>query len=717
MEHTLGFHPPIIPFHFKTSIHFLPRCTISCSLWHTLTVSSLRARLPRLDGIFIDHDSNLENLGTADYEYSLSPYDSDADDYPIDDSKIIKTRNKHIWIKPGMTIDDAHSMTHITTKDDWTHETKYAAHSQNIIWAHRKQAIEEVLKSNAPAAVLTRVQERLDQVDYGTILRRLATQRKWSKQHQVFEWMKQHVKLTPPCFTTYISSMGKAGYPIRALQAFKNQSDRAIRINVIVCNSLFKALIVNGKVDAAFLLFDHLKLEGLTPNMETYKVLLSGCAKHRSAYTRAESFLQEMAAIGLQPDSFVFSSLLNVCAAFGLEEEAKSVLEKMEKAGVSMNRYHYCALLNLYAETQKSHEAEKLFLEIQERHVRFDRAILCNLMKVYRNSGLLAEARNIFDAMERFGFPPDESAYCIMMDSYAKSGNVKEAHYLFQEMKARGLKFGCYSYCILISSYSKMGRVDAIELLVEELNNRPRESLDIVFFNNLLKTYCQLGIMEGILKTMKMMDEEKVAPDRATFNILISFFCKEELFDLAKTTLHDLMNQGMHPNVNSYTPIVLELVKTGNLDRAVIAYNEMRNFGIAPSLLILEALIESSCKSKRMEDAVRFLKDLKENDLLLQSGSLEFLLISIGENTQLIREVFKAVDPLNLEGVNFDTVLMSYGQHGCLDAVREMLELMGEYGFQASKEVVYHLGSRLIKGHTLEDSQSSQRISRQSLIF
>lgn len=104
-------------------------------------------------------------------------------------------------------------------------------------------------------------------------------------------------------------------------------------------------------------------------------------------------------------------------------------------------------------------------------------------------------------------------------------------------------------YSILISAYSKLGRADMVTSLSKELMNRKQGISDAVLFNSVLKSFCELGMMDAVLDTLKRMNEESVSPDRATFNILICFFCKQRMFDIAFHTLNDLKVRKLRPNV------------------------------------------------------------------------------------------------------------------------------------------------------------------------
>ncbi len=63
--------------------------------------------------------------------------------------------------------------------------------------------------------------------------------------------------------------------------------------------------------------------------------------------------------------------------------------------------------------------------------------------------------------------------------------------------------------------------------------------------------------MDGVMATLRKMDTEACTPDRGTFNILIGYFAKEDLYDLALTTLQDMEIRGHRPNEVSQSSSVL----------------------------------------------------------------------------------------------------------------------------------------------------------------
>lgn len=107
---------------------------------------------------------------------------------------------------------------------------------------------------------------------------------------------------------------------------------------------------------------------------------------------------------------------------------------------------------------------------------------------------------------------------------------------------------GSVGYSILISAYAKLGEMDGVLKLVDQIEKGQNGECDILLFNTLLKVYCNAGYMDGVTAVLKKMDAEGCGSDRGTFNILIGYFAKEDLGDLALKTLEDMETRGHRPN-------------------------------------------------------------------------------------------------------------------------------------------------------------------------
>jgi pentatricopeptide repeat domain-containing protein 1 len=226
---------------------------------------------------------------------------------------------------------------------------------------------------------------------------------------------------------------------------------------------------------------------------------------------------------------------------------------------------------------------------------------------------------------------------------------------------------GSIGYSILLSAYARVGQIEVVEKLVTEINKRAKGECDILLFNTLLKVYCNAGYMDGVMATLRKMDTEGCTPDRGTFNILIGYFAKEDLYDLALTTLQDMEIRGHRPNevsqsssvllslftslhftslkvsglcigglcsslealllpsnLNSpslmcdqatYNALFQGLVKIDKVDEMWHMFGVMKERGIAPSNLSLHTVISALIVHNRLDDAYTTFLELKASSL------------------------------------------------------------------------------------------------------
>lgn len=98
----------------------------------------------------------------------------------------------------------------------------------------------------------------------------------------------------------------------------------------------------------------------------------------------------------------------------------------------------------------------------------------------------------------------------------------------------------------MIIALCRSGLIEEAKQLAGEFEMK-YDKYDVVILNSMLCAYCRSGEMENVMKMMKKMDESAISPDWDTFNILIKYFCKEQLHLLAYRTMEDMHKKGHQP--------------------------------------------------------------------------------------------------------------------------------------------------------------------------
>ncbi|KAH7425717.1 hypothetical protein KP509_11G067700 [Ceratopteris richardii] len=523
---------------------------------------------------------------------------------------------------------------------------------------------------------LDKVRYKLAPSDFGNLLQRFIQEKKWDRVGLVFDWMKVNKKLRPQSLSVYMTLMGKAGLYFRAFRAYRGLGDPELKLNKYVCNALLKALVNANSVEKAFALFEELKSEGFEPDAYTYSTVIAGCAKRSDGYAKAKEFFDEMLSRDLKPDAFIYSSLLNVCARCGLEDEAKAIFEEMREYGVEPATYHYAPLVNMYAENKKPREAEKVFKEFSEAGLPMNQVMVNSLIKAYLNCGELEKAAKLFEDMPSLCGAVGDVTYTLMIDSYCKAGLVEKAQTLFEQIKSRGLSPGNYVYSILITTYAKQGNADMVSSLSKELESREQGVGDPVLFNSVLKSFCELGMMDAVMNTLKRMNKESVSPDRATFNILICFFCKQGMMDVAFQTLDDLKARKLRPNMNSYMPLITEFLKSEKPDEALKLLTQAIENGVRPSRDLWSSIIDALCQNKKLDEVFTQFKTMTEMGIFPLPTCFQNILTIAGSDINILEQLlgYKHIPSEVFDEVNLISVLSAYEKQGLYTAMHKLLD-------------------------------------------
>uniref|UniRef100_A0A2P2K6D3 Pentatricopeptide repeat-containing protein n=1 Tax=Rhizophora mucronata TaxID=61149 RepID=A0A2P2K6D3_RHIMU len=446
-------------------------------------------------------------------------------------------------------------------------------HSKSYL--DRQAAILEVGQSPDLNSALQRLGGSLKVQDFNVILRNLGKQERWQYLTQLFDWMREHNKISASSYSSYIKFVGKGLNPAKVLEIYNNIPDESMKANVFICNSVLSCLVRNGKFDVSIKLFYDMKRAGLTPDAITYSTLLAGCIKVKKGYFNALDLVQELKYNGLVMDSVMYGTLVAICASSHQCEEAQNYFDQMKNEGHLPNSYHYSSLLNAYSSSGNYKKAEELVQDMKSSGLVPNKVIFTTLLKVYVRGHMFEKSRELLAELEALGYAEDEMPYCILMNGLAKTGHMDEARALFDEMTKKNIRSDGYSHSIMISAFCRSGLLEEAKQLAREFEAK-YEKYDLVILNTMLCAYCKAGEMESVMQMMKKMDELAISPDHTTFHILIKYFCKEKLYLLAYKIMQDMRRKGHQPAEELCSTLIFHLSKIKAYSEAFDVYSELK---------------------------------------------------------------------------------------------------------------------------------------------
>ncbi|PIA47372.1 hypothetical protein AQUCO_01400208v1 [Aquilegia coerulea] len=472
--------------------------------------------------------------------------------------------------------------------------------------------------------------EMLEVQDLNAILRYFGKLNKWKDVTQVFDWMKKHDKVNFASYSSYIKFMGKGFNAVKALEVYNSIQEESMRTNVSVCNSILGCLVRNGKFESSIKLFNQMKQGGLIPDAFTYSTLLSGCIKDKNGYNKALQLVQELKDDGLHMDDVIYGTLLAVCASNNRCEEAENYFQQMKDEGFKPNVFHYSSLLNAFSADGNYAKADYLVKDMKSAGLVPNKVILTTVLKVYVRGGLFEKSRELLAELDELGYAQDEF---LLIEFETLFTRITIGYFFF-------MKNG-YSYSIMISAFCRSGLLEEAKQLARDFEAK-HDRYDLVMLNTMLRAYCKSGEMESVMQMMRKMDELKISPDWNTFHILIKYFFREKLYQLAYRTMVDMHSKGHQPDEELCYSLILQLGRVGAPSEAFCVYNMLRYSKRTIRKALHEKMLNILVAGGILKDAYVLVKDNAER---ISHASLKKFSISFMKkgNINLINDVVKAV--------------------------------------------------------------------------
>ncbi|XP_043695431.1 pentatricopeptide repeat-containing protein At5g04780, mitochondrial-like [Telopea speciosissima] len=299
-----------------------------------------------------------------------------------------------------------------------------------------------------------------------------------------------------------------------------------------VINSLIDSYGKCSHVEEAARIFEEYPIGDVV----TFTSMIAAYAQYGKGEEALKLFLQ-MLDMGLRPDPFICSGLLNACANLSAYEQGKQIHVHILKNGFMSDVFAGNALVNMYAKCGSIEDAGHAFLEIPDRGIvswsaiigglahhghgkkalhLFDQMLregflpnhitLVSVLCACNHAGLVAEARNYFASMEElFGIKPMQEHYACMIDILGRAGRLNEAVELVNNMpfEANASVWGALLGASRVHGDLELGRHAAEKLFALE----PEKSGTHVLLANM---YASAGMWDTVAKVRRQMKTNKI---------------------------------------------------------------------------------------------------------------------------------------------------------------------------------------------------------------
>nr|XP_048333307.1 pentatricopeptide repeat-containing protein At3g24000, mitochondrial-like isoform X2 [Ziziphus jujuba var. spinosa]XP_048333308.1 pentatricopeptide repeat-containing protein At3g24000, mitochondrial-like isoform X2 [Ziziphus jujuba var. spinosa]XP_048333309.1 pentatricopeptide repeat-containing protein At3g24000, mitochondrial-like isoform X2 [Ziziphus jujuba var. spinosa]XP_048333310.1 pentatricopeptide repeat-containing protein At3g24000, mitochondrial-like isoform X2 [Ziziphus jujuba var. len=399
-----------------------------------------------------------------------------------------------------------------------------------------------------------------------------------------------------------------------------------------------------------------------------FSEMLHACASKR-CLNEAMAIHGQVIRSGIDPDSHLWVSLVNVYAKCGRPVIAWKVLDKMPERDV----VSWTALIQGFVAEGYGSDGVNLFSEMKKDGIKpneftlatglkacsvcldleFGKQLHAEAIKVgffsdlfigsalvdlYGKCGAMELADGVFFCM------PEQNAvsWNALLSGYAQEGNGEKVLELFYRMIESEMRLSNFTLSTVLKGCANSGRLREGQV-VHSLAIKGGCELDEILGCSFVDMYSKCGLAIDALNVFMRIKN----PDVVAWSAMITCLDKQGLWQEAAYLFRLMRSKGVRPNHFSFSSILSSASHLGDLRFGESIHACIWKFGFENEVLVSNALISMYTKNGSIQDGTQVFEAMKIRDLVswnaLLSGFHDEELCNLGPKIfhQLLVEGFK----------------------------------------------------------------------------
>eukprot|EP01018_Ginkgo_biloba_P022027 Gb_29768 [translate_table: standard] len=313
----------------------------------------------------------------------------------------------------------------------------------------------------------------------------------------------------------------------------------------------------------------------------------------RQGYAKdALALFYRMYRTGIEPDQFIFASVLPACDNL---TDLKDIHEEIMKSGFQSDVFVGSALVDMYAKCGSIQNARNVFDKMSRRDVALWNAIITG----YAQNGFMDEALKLFKEM------PERNvvSWTSMIAGYSQNGHVHEALELFEKMPERNV----VSWNSLIAGYAQKGHMHEARKLFQNMPER-----NVVSWTAMMAGYVQNGNSEEALKLFRQMQLAGVKPNLKTFASVLPACTSLADLEQGMEIHEEIIKSGFHSDVFVESALVDMYAKCGSIEKARDLFNKMHQRNTISWTVMIAGYVHNGC----LDEASKLFQKMPDRDVV-----------------------------------------------------------------------------------------------------
>ncbi|KAK9829186.1 hypothetical protein WJX72_004378 [[Myrmecia] bisecta] len=334
---------------------------------------------------------------------------------------------------------------------------------------------------------------------------------------------------------------------------------------------------------------------GVRPDTQLYNCVLRMRVDNLEAPPALEATLDDMQALGLQPDQHSFTALIRAYAQQKDMAGAQAAAFRMQAAGVPLGIHAYNALLEAYAAAKDLQASAELYAQMRSQGIAPDRCTFTELFKASIGPGgdswqdADGAAPTDWEAYE------GERQFALHARMQARQAAVNKLEAWVADFEAMGLQHNAGSLTALTQAYGSNCQVAPMLKLIYGAWDTPGHAKPPIQACNAAIAACsRVGDVDTALDLQERTEKEGLQSNAYIYTSLIAGCALAKRTELAYHLLKKMRAEGLQPMLWTYNALINAECHADNLAAALKLVDRLEDQGLQPDDSTWRTLLRDS---------------------------------------------------------------------------------------------------------------------------
>jgi len=470
--------------------------------------------------------------------------------------------------------------------------------------------------------------------------------------------------------------------------------------------SLIRAAGRDKDMERAFAVLNKLKASSFQVDAAAYNCVLDVCVS-AGEMERAKGLLQEM-RVDSHVDIVTYNTLLKGYCNLGDINAAKALMAEMVREGFRPNDVSYNCVLNVAATSGNFRDAWATISMMEQDGVKVDNYTISIMMKGLKRSNNPRDVQRVLALLDRSGIPvcSDEILANTVLETCIRHKELRRIEAIVAEHKASALRPSVHTYGSLIKACSTLQRLDECWNYWREMHEvRGIEPNEIVLGCMLDALVCNQAVDQAVALLEQW--KTRVKPNSIMYSTVIKGFANTGQAERAMSTWREMRSIGITLNTVVYNSVIDAQARVGAMDGVSELVATMSEDGVVPDAITHSTIAKGYCMKGDLDKAFEVFRDMQRNKVTHDSIVYNTILDGCTRHSRfdLADELLADMEKLKITPSNYTLGIMvkMYGRRRQLDKAFEIVDsAQARFGFSANTQVLTCLMGACLNNNALD---------------